>query len=290
MRASESAKKKAATEPEFTGHEWDGIKEYNNPMPRWWLWTLYATIIWGIAYAIAYPSWPLVTKAMQGLLDYSARGELEKSIKDFEGRNAPLDQALLETELNSIHENANLLDYALRGGAAIYRANCSQCHGAGANGAVGYPNLLDDDWLWGGSLEDIYFSVAHGIRNESDENTRFSEMPAYGDFFEAEELESVVQFVLSLSNRDHDSAIAELGAPIFAENCVSCHGENGAGNREEGGPSLVDPIWLYGGSEDEIRDTVRFSRFGVMPNWNERLTDAQIRQVSIYVHQLGGGE
>ena len=277
-------------EPEDTGHEWDGITEYNNPMPRWWLWTLYATIAWGIAYTIAYPAWPLLTKATPGLLNHSVRGELVDSIREFEERNAPLDQLLLETELAAIHENPNLVEYALRGGAAVFRAHCSQCHGAGGNGSIGYPNLLDDDWLWGGSLEDIHHSIAHGIRNDADEEARFSLMPAYDGLLEPSQIQGTVHYVLALSGQEHDPTTAALGELVYAENCAVCHGESGLGNREQGGPNLVDPIWLYGGNEDAIRETILQGRNGVMPNWNERLTEAQIRQVTLYVHQFGGGE
>ncbi len=279
-----------AAESDLTGHEWDGIKEYNNPMPRWWLWTLYATIAWGIGYCIAYPAWPLLTKATPGLLGYTARGALEKSIREFEESNAPLDEALITADLSSVHENPGLYAYALRGGASVFRAHCSQCHGSGGGGSVGYPNLLDDDWLWGGSVGDIRHTVAHGIRNEADENARFSQMPAYGEILESEEISGLVQHVLSISGQEHDAAAAARGAEIFAEQCVACHGANGQGNREEGGPVLTDPIWLYGGGEEDIRYSIVYSRNGVMPNWNERLTESQIRQVALYVHQLGGGE
>ena len=277
-------------EPETTGHVWDGIREYNNPMPRWWLWTLYATIVWGIGYMILYPAWPLVSQATPGLLGYSSRGELAHTLEEFNERNAPLDAALVTAELADVHADANLMEYALRGGAAVYQAHCSQCHGSGGNGAVGYPNLLDDDWLWGGSLEDIRYTVVHGIRNDADEGARFSQMPAYGEFMEDEQIDGVVHYVLSLSGQDHDPYALSLGAIVYAENCVSCHGEDGRGNQAEGAPNLTDPIWLYGGSEDAIRESVAYSRHGVMPNWNTRLTEAQIRQVAIYVHQLGGGE
>lgn len=285
-----NGKDHASLEPEGTGHEWDGIREYNNPMPRWWLWTLYATIAWGLAYTIAYPAWPLLTRATPGLLNHSVRGELAESIREFEERNAPLDQALLATELSAAEENPDLMEYALRGGAAVFRAHCSQCHGTGGGGAFGIPNLLDDDWLWGGSLEDIHHSIAHGIRNDADEEARFSEMPAYDGFLGPDQIDATVQYVLALSGQEHDRSALEMGGEVYGEHCVVCHGENGMGNRDEGGPNLADPIWLYGGSEDAIRETILRSRYGVMPNWNERLTEAQIRQVTLYVHRLGGGE
>ncbi len=276
--------------PDTTGHEWDGIKEYNNPMPRWWLWTMYATIVWGIAYAIAYPSWPLITKATPGLLGYTARGALEEDIRRFNASNAPLDEALVRMELDQVQSDTNLYAYALRGGAAVFRNHCSQCHGSGAAGAAGYPNLLDDDWLWGGSEDAIRYTVAHGVRNENDEDARFSQMPAYGEFLETEEIDNLVEYVLSLSGQDHRVEMAVAGSELFAEQCSACHGDAGLGNQEEGAPNLTDAIWLFGGGRDEIRHSIDSSRYGVMPNWNERLTESQIRQVSLYVHQLGGGE
>ncbi len=274
-----------------TGHSWDGIEEYNNPLPRWWLWTFYITIIWGIGYTIAYPAWPLVDKATKGVLGFSTRAEVAEEIQRYEDANAGLVAQLEQVELTEIAADADLHNYAVQGGAAVFKTWCAQCHGAGAAGvqASGYPNLLDDDWLWGGSIEEIHYTVANGIRNDSDD-AHFSEMPAFNEILEEEEIGQVVQYVLKLSGQDADAGLAAAGETVFVDNCASCHMEDGTGDRYQGAPNLSDAIWLYGGSEAAITETVANSRFGVMPNWNERLTEAEIRAVTSYVHQLGGGE
>ncbi|HEV8037047.1 cytochrome-c oxidase, cbb3-type subunit III [Yoonia sp.] len=278
------------TGTDTTGHSWDGIKELNNPLPRWWLWTFYITIVWAIAYTIAYPAWPMVSKATAGLLGYSTRGEVAQDIARFEDANAEISAQLASADLNVLNENPELMRYANSAGAAVYRNNCSQCHGSGAAGFTGYPNLLDDDWLWGGDFDNIEYTIRHGIRNEEDWDARYSEMTAYDDIFSNEEVDQVVQYVRLISGQEHDAALAEAGTELFLDNCAACHGDDGAGNRDLGAPNLTDAIWLYGGSVDALEQTVRYSRFGVMPPWGERLTEAQIKAVTAYVHQLGGGE
>ena len=275
------------TGTETTGHEWDGIKELNTPLPRWWLWTTYLTIIWGIGYCIAYPAWPMITGATEGVLGYSSRAAVAEEIARFDGMNAPLDAAIVQAELTEIEGDAELRNYAVNGGAAVFRTYCSQCHGQGAAGFEGYPNLLDDDWLWGGDVEAIHATIAHGIRQESDDDTRYSEMPAFGDILGDEEIAAVAAYVGGLSG---GIAADHPGAEIFADNCSDCHGEGGEGMREVGAPNLADAIWLYGGSPEAIEHSVRYSRYGQMPAWNTRLTEAEIRQVAVYVHGLGGGE
>ncbi|MDW3182959.1 cytochrome-c oxidase, cbb3-type subunit III [Roseobacter sp.] len=277
-------------DPNTTGHSWDGIEEFDNPMPRWWLWTFYATIVWGVAYTIAYPAWPLVSSATAGLLGYSTRGEVAAEISAVEEANAGINAQLASAELTEISADATLNTYAVSSGAAVFRTWCAQCHGSGAAGFVGYPNLLDDDWLWGGDIEAIHTTIAHGIRNEEDPDARYSEMPAYGEIFEPEEITQVVNYVMSLSGDAFDPALAEPGAELFADNCAACHGDNGLGNVDLGAPNLADAIWLYGGDEETLTETVTYSRYGVMPPWTQRLTEAQIRAVALYVHQLGGGE
>lgn len=275
---------------ETTGHAWDGIEELNNPLPRWWLWCFYLTIIWGVAYTVAYPAWPGGSRATAGLLGYSTRAEVAEEIAALDTRNAPLVDALTDIELAALPANADLHRFAISGGAAVFRTNCSQCHGSGAAGAKGYPNLLDDDWLWGGEIADIATTIRHGIRNEVDPDARWSEMPAFGDILSGEEIASVVQHVRALSGQAHDATLAEEGAVIFADQCSACHGEGGTGDRNMGAPNLTDAIWLYGGDVDTLTTTVTNARFGVMPNWSGRLTEAEIKAVAAYVHQLGGGE
>ena len=275
---------------ETTGHDWDGIKELNNPLPRWWLWCFYLTIIWGIGYVIAYPAWPLVNGATAGLLGYSTRGEVQQDIDAYATQNADLTAALATADLATLEDNADLNRFAIAGGGAVFRAHCSQCHGSGAAGAKGYPNLLDDDWLWGGTLPQIAATIRHGIRNETDDDARYSQMPAFGELLEAEEIDQVVEHVLALAGAEHDAALATAGAEVYADNCSACHGDLGLGDREQGAPNLADAIWLYGGDRDTLHATVTYSRFGVMPAWGPRLSDAEVNAVAAYVHQLGGGE
>lgn len=283
-----------------TGHSWDGIEELNNPLPRWWVWMFYATIVWGIGYVIAYPAWPLVTGATEGLLGYSTRAEVAADIAAVDSANADLNTQLAAVDLNTISENPELLGYAVNAGASIFAANCSQCHGRGAAGvqAGGYPNLLDDDWIWGGEIEEIAYTITHGIRNEQSFDSRFNQMTAFGadEVLTEEEINAVVQHVLAISGQDHDAAMAEVGSELFYDNCASCHGDNGEGVTALGAPNLSDAIWLYGGDEETIYESIYYSRNGVMPAWSEEfrpaggLNAAQINAVATYVHQLGGNQ
>ena len=278
-------------DPNTTGHSWDGIEEFDNPMPRWWLWCFYLTIIWGVGYTIAYPAWPLVSSATSGLLGYSTRGEVAEEIAAVEVANEGINMRLASVELTEIANDAELNSYATSAGAAVYRTWCTQCHGSGAAGFVGYPNLLDDDWLWGGDIENIHATISHGIRNEDDDDARYSEMPAFGDILEPEEITSVVNYVMDLSGATPlDASQVSAGSEVYLDNCSACHGEEGLGDRDLGAPNLADAIWLYGGDYDTLMETVTYSRYGVMPPWTQRLSEAEIRAVSVYVHQLGGGE
>lgn len=278
-------------DPETTGHSWDGIEEFNNPLPRWWLYTLYLCIIWAIGYTIAYPAWPMLHSATAGVLGYSTRGEVAKDIAAVKESNAAINAKLASVDLATIDTDPDLNTYAVSAGGAVFRTWCAQCHGSGAAGAKGYPNLLDDDWLWGGDIDAIHTTIAHGIRTEEDDDTRYSEMPAFGEFMEPEELAQVTNFVMTLSGETPmDASAVEAGSVVFADNCAACHMDDGTGDREQGAPNLTDAIWLYGGDYDTVLQTVTNSRFGVMPAWNTRLTDAQVNAVSAYVHQLGGGE
>ncbi len=274
-----------------TGHEWDGIKEYDNPMPRWWVWVFYATIIWGIGYTIAYPAWPISKSgATPGLLHWSTRGDVAAEIQKFTDMNADLNAKLASADLTALDDDAALKNYAVQYGRATFATFCSQCHGSGAAGAKGYPNLLDNDWLWGGDIETIRTTVTHGIRSAADEETRIGDMPAWGDMLEEEELANVIEYVVSLAGGEHDAAMAEAGKEVFADNCAACHGDDATGDRDLGAPNLTDAIWLYGGDRDSITETIKGGRAGVMPNWNAKLSASQIAAVTAYVHQLGGGE
>ena len=278
-------------EPETTGHEWDGLKEYNNPLPRWWVWVFYLTIIWGIWYTIAYPAWPGIKDATAGYMGWSTRANVAQAIAEAEAANAGINEKLASVELTAIQTDPELQGYATSAGAAVFRTWCAQCHGAGAAGAKGYPNLQDDAWLWGGTMEDIHDAATHGIRNEDDHEARYSEMPAFGEILEGEQIAQVANYVMRLSGQTpQDAAAADAGEEVFLDNCAACHMDDGTGDKFQGAPNLSDAIWLYGGDYDTIVQTVTYSRFGVMPPWSERLSEAEIRAVATYVHQLGGGE
>jgi len=234
----------------------------------------------------------MINKATPGLLGYSTRGELTEDLAVHAAKSDAINAQLASTEFADITANADLNEYAQKAGAAVFRTWCAQCHGSGAAGvqAAGYPNLLDDDWLWGGKVEDIHYTVTHGIRNTSDDDARYSEMPKFIEILEEEQIEQVVNFVMSLSGTAQDETKVAEGAVVFEENCSSCHGVDGKGDREQGAPNLTDAIWLYGGDYERLIETVSYARYGVMPNWNARLSEAEIRAVALYVHSLGGGE
>ncbi len=296
--AQKPMKKPAKAETSTTGHSWDGIEELNNPLPRWWLYTFYACIVWAVIYSVFYPAWPGIKAATPGLLGFSTRALVVEEIAAVDAKLAPINNKLASVELAAIADDAELQGYAISAGAAVFRANCSQCHGSGAAGAKGYPNLLDNDWLWGGDIEAIHYTVTHGIRNANSDEARVSQMPAFGrdELLERPQIEAVVNYVMSLSGAAQDATRVEEGAVVFAENCASCHGEAAEGNRDLGAPALADAIWLYGGDYATLMDTVINARGGVMPAQSETYRSAQglseyeIRAVATYVHSLGGGE
>ena len=277
---------------ETTGHEWDGIRELNNPLPRWWLWTFYLTIIWAIGYCIAYPAIPLINEASHGLLDYSSRRELAETMDAVTRSRQGTLERIAAADLADIRADDALAAFAIAGGASAFKVHCSQCHGSGASGSPGYPDLNDDDWIWGGSLDAIYQTVSHGIRYDADEEARLSEMPAFGaeELLDRKEIEDTAAFVIGLGGGEAGTGDVAAGAALYAENCALCHGETGEGIRELGGPRLSDRIWLYGAGPDAVKAQIRSPSHGVMPGWQQRLGDPVVKQLTLYVHSLGGGE
>ncbi len=277
---------------ETTGHEWDGIRELDTPMPRWWLWTFYATIIWAIGYVIVYPAIPLVSEATKGIWNYSSRGAVADQIKQATDSRSGMIERIRTSSLDEIRKDADLNQFAVAGGASAYRVNCVQCHGTGAQGGGGYPNLNDDDWLWGGSLEAIHTSIANGIRFAGNDDTRSSEMPAFGrdELLETAQIRDTAEYVLKLAGQDHDAAGAARGETAYAENCAACHGDAGKGDQEQGAPNLTDAIWFYGGEREQLVRQIQNPRHGVMPAWAHRLDEVTIKQLAVYIHSLGGGE
>lgn len=275
---------------ETTGHEWDGIRELNNPLPRWWLWTFYGTILWALVYTVLYPAWPMLTDATSGVLGYSSRAELAADVSAAKAAQGVVLEKISSSSLEDILADPQLSQFATAGGAAAFRVNCTPCHGTGATGGQGYPNLNDDEWLWGGDVNAIYQTISHGIRDTVDPETRISEMPAFGDMLQPEEIRQVAAYVISLTSAPQDPSLAEAGKQVFIDNCVSCHGENAEGNRDLGAPNLADAIWLKASTEAEIANQVRSPKHGVMPAWTGRLGDAAVKQLAVYIHSLGGGE
>jgi cytochrome c oxidase cbb3-type subunit 3 len=288
------SKNHVAGDPNTTGHSWDGIEEFDNPMPRWWVIIFLITVVWAVGYWVVYPSWPGMTASAPGVIGYSSRANVAAEIAEFESRHDTLFAQLLEKEPTQIAEDPDLHRFAINAGAAVFRAQCSQCHGAGGAGvqASGFPNLLDDDWLWGGTMDDIVQTVSWGIRNTDFDDARYSQMPAFGrdELLSTDEVDQVTHYVLSLSGADHDAGLAAPGVELYLNNCAACHGDAGEGNYGVGAPALNDQIWLYGGSFDAVRHSVYYARYGVMPGFTNRLRDAEIRAVAAYVHQLGGGQ
>lgn len=275
---------------ETTGHEWDGIRELNNPMPRWWVWTFYATIVWALAYTVAYPAWPMISSATTGVLGYSSRADVRSELAAAQEAKAGLVEAIRIKDLGEIMADEELKRFAVSAGAAAFKVNCSQCHGSGAQGAAGYPNLNDDDWIWGGDIDAIHQTIAHGARHAQDAETRVSEMPAFADILDKEQIAQVAAYVVSLTGEASNPSLASAGATVFAENCASCHGEKAEGNRELGAPNLADAIWLYGSGEAAVARQVTAPRHGVMPAWSARLGDTTVKELAVYIHSLGGGE
>ncbi|WP_341712238.1 cytochrome-c oxidase, cbb3-type subunit III [Erythrobacter sp.] len=276
------------TGTETVGHEWDGIEELNTPLPRWWLWTFYFTVAWGLAYTVAYPAWPMISKGTEGMLGWTSRGQLAEEISAADAARQTVAEKIAVTDLSKLSGNDALLQQARAGGAAAFKVNCVQCHGSGAGGnqQLGYPNLNDDDWLWGGNMSQIEYTITHGIRQEG-ADMRQSAMPAFEGLFDNATLSALVSHVRSLSKLEKPNA---AGAAAFAENCAVCHGANGEGNRELGAPRLNDAIWLRGSSAEAIRNQVLNPKMGAMPAWGERLDPVTVKMLTVYVHSLGGGE
>lgn len=275
------------TGTETVGHEWDGIEELNTPLPRWWLWTFYATIAVAAVYVVLYPAMPLLKNATQGTLGWTSRGDLAQDMRAAEARRQVKFAAIGAMDIDALPDNPELWQAAIAGGSAAFKVNCVQCHGAGAAGSEGYPNLNDNDWVWGGTLSDIQQSITHGIRWSEAAETRVNFMPAFGEVLERGDVDALTRQVLSLSGKAKPSA---RGSALFAENCAACHGPGGEGDRAQGAPALNDAIWLFGGAPAQVRAQIIAPRHGVMPAWQGRLDPVTIKMLAAYVHSRGGGE
>ncbi len=277
---------------ETTGHEWDGIKELNNPLPRWWLIVFYISVIWAVGYWVLMPAWPGISGYTKGLRDHSERANVAADIAALDEARAEATQRLINApSMQAIENDPGLQQFALAAGRSLFGDNCATCHGSGGQGFPGYPNLNDDAWIWGGALEDIKTTIAYGRRSDHPETTN-TIMMAYGrdGLLPADDVSDLTNYVLSLSGQDHDAAAAQRAPQIFASQCAVCHGADGSGDRAQGAPNLTDAIWLFGGDRATIYETIWNGRAGVMPAWEGRLSEAEITALAVYVHSLGGGE
>jgi cytochrome c oxidase cbb3-type subunit III len=281
---------------ETVGHEWDGIEELNNPLPRWWVLTTYLTIIFSIGYVIVYPAIPMLNKGTEGLWGWSSRGQLAEEMAEGTAKRKAASDAIAAVSLEALVKDDKLMPLAVAGGSAAFKQNCVQCHGSGAAGSIGYPNLKDDDWLWGGTIADIHTTLEHGIRAADDPATRTSLMPSFGPsnsgagVLTPAQVSDTTAYVLSLSGKHPNDAAAQRGAANFAANCVVCHGTDGKGLRQFGAPNLTDAVWLYGGKPEQVTASINKAHAGVMPAWSKKLDAVTIKMLAAYVYSLGGGE
>lgn len=280
--------KDAITGQSTTGHEWDGIRELNTPLPKWWVYVFWATVVFSIAYVFAYPAIPFTNSFSGGLLGYSSRAELGAELQEARLQHADKLDSIGNLELSEIVEQPELRTYAMAGGQVLFKENCAPCHQSGGAGQFGYPTLADDEWIWGGTLDEIYTTLQHGIRWDGDPDTRISEMPAFGEFLSNEDVTAVATYVKSLAEGNPEQGTA--GATIFEEQCAACHGFEGEGQQVLGAPPLNNQLWLYSGDIEAIKGQIAAPKHGVMPAWSERLDDASIKQLTVYVHSLGGGQ
>jgi cytochrome c oxidase cbb3-type subunit 3 len=274
-----------------TGHEWDGIKELDTPMPRWWVWLYLATIVWAAGYWVVMPSWPLISSYTHGIFNYSQRDKVAADLAALKTARAGSERALAKASLPQIQADPALQQFAMAEGKAAFGDNCAPCHGSGGQGARGYPNLNDDVWLWGGSLNDIQHTITVGVRSIA-ADTRNSQMPAFGRdaMLKPEQIDDLTEYVVRLSRRPADLRAVKRATQLFADNCAACHGPDGKGNRQYGAPNLTDNEWLYGAARENIHDQIWNGHGGVMPTWGGRLSPETIKSLAVYVHSLGGGE
>ncbi|SBS32020.1 Cbb3-type cytochrome c oxidase subunit CcoP2 [Marinomonas aquimarina] len=251
------------------GHEFDGIEEYDNPLPRWWYWMFVLTVVFALGYLALYPG----LGNFKGLLGWSQETAYEREVAKAEAEFGPMFAQFSQTPIEELAQN----DQAMRIGQRLFANNCAQCHGSAATGSYGFPNLTDNDWLYGGDAAAISQTILKG---------RVAAMPAWGPMLGEEGVHNVSQYVLSLSGSATDAQAAEQGQALYNTNCLACHGAEGKGNHLFGAPNLTDNIWLYGGSAQQVMQTVRNGRNGQMPAWEGILGKDKAHVVAGYVYSL----
>jgi len=252
-----------------TGHVYDGIEEFDNPLPKWWFQMFLATFAFTAVYLLLYPG----MGNFPGLLGWTSAKQLEREEQKADNRYSEVFGAYGAMPIEEVAEDSKALKMGLR----LFANNCAVCHGADGGGNYGFPNLTDTDWLYGGSAEKIKESITHG---------RAGQMPAWGAILGEEAVVNVSEHVLALGGREYDAEQAGLGAKVYAQNCVACHGAEGTGNPLLGAPNLTDDVWLYEGTPAGIRQSVRLGRAGLMPAQKDMLKTDKIHLLAAYVYSL----
>jgi cytochrome c oxidase cbb3-type subunit 3 len=293
MATSEPTNDDSITGQTTTGHEWDGIKELNTPLPRWWLWTFYVCIVFAVVYWVLYPAWPMVSSFSHGVLGFSSRGQVALDLEAIQAQRAQTEAGLDKASVQEIVADKKLLTLALAHGKAAFAEDCAPCHGSGGQGSKGYRNLTNEDWLWGGTLDAIQTTITHGIRDYADKDTRSSAMPAFGKdgILTAQQIQQVASYVRTLSKLAPETGVdVAAGQKIFADNCAPCHGDDGKGNLAMGSANLTDGVQLYGGDAKDLIQTIAYARNSTMPAWGARLDPVTIKSLTVFVHSLGAGQ
>lgn len=277
---------------ETTGHVWDGIRELDNPLPRWWLWVFYGCIAFSIVYWILMPAWPGLSGYTKGVLGRSDRAEVAQELSALQALRGAREVRFQSATLEQIEGDPDLQAHALAVGQSVFGDNCAGCHGVGGGGARGYPNLRDDVWLWGGTLAEIENTIRVGVRSGHPQ-AHVSQMPAFGrdGMLDGGQIADLTEYVVRLSGRPADATAADRASGLYADNCAACHGATGAGSRAVGAPDLTDREWLFGADRESISSQIQNGRGGVMPTWEGRFSPAVIKALAVYVHvNAGGGE
>lgn len=262
-------RKRTPIDEKTTGHEYDGIQEWDNPLPGWWFAMFVITIVWGLGYLAAYPG----LGNFPGFLGWTSTGQHEQEVEVAETRFRAMRDKYLALAVEDIYTDPKVRNMGMR----IYGNNCSQCHGLDAAGALGFPNLADGDWLWGGTAAEIKHTLVNG---------RQAVMPPWEAVLGDQGISEATAYVLQLNNRDADPQLAAAGEKHFQTYCAACHGADGKGNPILGAPNLTNGIWLYGGTEDQIAHSLRVGRNGQMPAYGNQLGEDKIHLLTAYIYGL----
>jgi cytochrome c oxidase cbb3-type subunit III len=283
--------KDIVTGQETTAHEWDGLRELNTPLPKWWVYTLYATVVWAVVWCVLYPSVPWFNGYFHGVLGYSQRAAVNADVQAVVAQRAATMDRIAALSFDEIRKDPQLMAAAATAGRIAFANNCQPCHAAGGGGQPGYPALAAGAWIWGGTLDAIQQTITHGIRS-GDPDAREAQMPRFGadGILKPAEIQQVADYVMTLFGHADAGKDVTAGQKIFAENCAICHGDAGQGDREKGAPRLASQVHLYGNDRATVVAQITTPRMGVMPAWNTRLDPATIKALALYVHSLGGGE